>query len=161
MVISRSGGEWPWHQMTLCVCPQWSVGCHNDQLLPDRLWTSDVRHSQTTIKLLLFDDHGWHQGEQERSNRAKPRSETLKIKPSLAFGANGVWFRVYYMNNLGTVLCVGAVILFRPRCASGDAQFHRPKWWNWIELYRMRMIGLMMTQKWLRSEPKANSSAAI
>lgn len=60
-VISRSGREWPWLQMTLSVSPRWSASRHNDHLLPDWLWTSDVRHSQTTIKLLLSNDHGWHQ----------------------------------------------------------------------------------------------------
>lgn len=40
------------------ICPQSDVSGHNDHLLLVQPWMSDVRHSQTIIKLLLFDDYG-------------------------------------------------------------------------------------------------------
>lgn len=59
-VISGEGIEWPQRQMTLSVCPQRSVSGHNDHLLLEWLWMSDVRHAPAIIKLLLSDDHSWH-----------------------------------------------------------------------------------------------------
>lgn len=38
------------------VCPQSTLTCHNDSLLKWP-WMSDVPHSQTIIKHLLFDKH--------------------------------------------------------------------------------------------------------